>query len=243
MLGAACLSVLVLAATGTARHIPDHCVFILSTPGSGSSFTVDKVQTMMGCRMSGENWGALISLGQFAGAMCRTQLETRQSQHDKQAWMKRFDGPTISDMARDMAWASLNASGASCFGFKEIRYGRGQTNRRTFAQDLDFLATLCKDPRFIFHTRASIDKELHSGIGRHGAEQFAADTRGQWRCFDAYCGVGGGNGSVDNTCAPQSGSPRVAVLRSRLEDFVADGGKLKRFLGQPRNELPIDACA
>ena len=71
-------------------------------------------------------------------------------------------------------------------------------------RDLQYLAGLCEKPRFIFHTRRSLARELNSMFMRVFPGQ-AQNSERQWRCFDSYC-----------MTPPAATNPPICSVNSRL---------------------------
>ena len=93
-------------------------------------------------------------------------------------------------------------------------------------------------PRFVFHTRRSLDAELNASF-YHVKPNHVAVTRSQWQCFDAYCSK---NQSSNHPCGLR-GLPAVPVFRHTLEDELEDTenkSRLWRFLADDSVEVGCD---
>ena len=209
------------------------CVFIIATPGSGSSTMRAAVENRTGCLMSGENWGALLSLSDMHARIEMTQSMGRQSQHDYDAWRMVFKPHAVVAEEHRLVQALLNPDGRPCWGFKEVRYGRDQSRPDTFARDLKYLAGLCQQPRFVLHSRRTIARELESEIIQLGGAGAVLETQAQWRCFDAYCASpqAAANFSSSERCIRSPGVAAVPVFRHTL------------LLGRPAREQPAPRAA
>ena len=140
-----------------------------------------------------------------------------------------------------LARALLYPDGRRCWGFKEVRFGRGRERLQTFSRDIAFLSKLCARPRIVLHSRRDLASELLSLrkiVGRADFVRFEQeDTRQQWACFDAYAGLpANGSTAMDRraaqACAPPADGP--AVFRHTLEDYLeqnANHAALWRYLG------------
>jgi hypothetical protein len=214
------------------------CIFLLATPGSGSSTMVEVLNRYTNCSMSGENWGEFIQLARFNEALRRTIAQDRSAPHAEAAWRKVYALPAeIFEAERALVLAQLNPGGrASCYGFKEIRYGSGNA-MATFARDVAFLATLCARPKVILHTRANLTAVLDARVFQgESAAEMRRWTRDQVQCFDAYASR---NASLapHPGCVPDAGagSSAVPVFRHLLEDYIEQNeneARLWRFLGR-----------
>ena len=204
---AAAVVLFALARLAAPRPADETCVFLLATPGSGSS-TMAELLARAGVEMSGENWGAFAALARFAEKMRRTAKQPRSNAHDAAAWRAVFDAADVDAATDALARAVLNPRGAPAFGFKEIRYGR-PPNVGTFRDDVAFLETLCARPRVVLHMRRNATREFHSAVvGDRPA--VARDSRQQRECFASYAGAAPG------PCGP----PRAAAFVHYLEDYI-----------------------
>ena len=165
------------------------CVFILSTPDSGSSTMVELLgQHLPDCDISGENAGAVQHLGRFhaavhvtnswrVGAPSRSNLADPQHAHMRAAWKHIFDFADVARREADLLRALLNPRHKPCWGFKEIRYGRGWQNIDEILHDVEFLFRACSRPKVVLHSRR--DEEAYRG--RPGADNSVQ----QHRCYDS----------------------------------------------------------
>ena len=119
-----------------------------------------------GCVMSGENEGAFIHLGMFDRAVRRTDNRPRGTAHGETAWRKVYDLGDVRKATAAVVAAMLNPRRKNCFGFKEIRYGRGSKNAQSFENDIAYLRTLCDNPKIVLHMRRSPEPELASHVLR-----------------------------------------------------------------------------
>ena len=91
------------------------------------------------CTISGENWGAFQSLAAFDSKVRRTAAQSRGDEHAKVAWRKVFEIASVRQAEEDLVSAMLNPEGSSCWGFKEIRHGRGE-HRLQLELEIEFLS-------------------------------------------------------------------------------------------------------
>ena len=201
------------------------CIFVLSTPGSGSSTMVEVLSHCMGkteeklessCAISGENWGAFQDLAGFSSNMKRTDRQPRNDAHNEAAWRKIYsDFAQVHNKELELVHSILNPSGLSCWGFKEIRYGR--KNLGNFEQDIDYLASLCANPKIIFHSR-NITKEVESEVMTAVSDEERAISYAQQECFDTYTGM---KTTPSSNFAKCKGPSKVPVFRHHLEDYIS----------------------
>mmetsp|Transcript_5180 Transcript_5180/g.15748 ORF Transcript_5180/g.15748 Transcript_5180/m.15748 type:complete len:279 (+) Transcript_5180:125-961(+) len=233
---------LVTALTVTcASGLSDTCVFLLSTPGSGSSTMVELLAEESRCEMSGENWGEFITLAAFQSQLSRTinQPRERAGPHDYWAWHKVYNDTramvTLTErFAREMVEAQLNPRRLPCWGFKEIRYGL-PPRHLTMGHDIAFLGRQCARPRVIFHMRRYISSELNSTISEKNDFDYAL----QRACFRAY--VRGTATSDPNFPHQLRGCvctepPCPPAILHELEDYIEHNARHERlwsFLGLP----------
>jgi len=199
----------------------DTCVFILSTPGSGSSSMV-KMLLNAGCEISGENWGAFISLGVFRAQIEHAQRQQPKGEHGKFAWRKVFDYHQVEAAHMELVRRILNPRSASCWGFKEVRYGRGG-KMKNLAADIAYLKGLCAHPTIVFHYRADFAVEANSTMLRRHGKNYQADSWGQRQCFDAY--LKGPRYSVPRNltgCACEKDCDDPPVFLHTLEDYIGN---------------------
>ena len=78
------------------------CVFLLATPGSGSS-TMVELLSRAGVEMSGENWGAFIGLARFDERMRRTARQPRPTNGPTPATCASVCATTHDGIALDTA--------------------------------------------------------------------------------------------------------------------------------------------
>jgi len=199
------------------------CIFILSSPGSGSSTMTKVLSQCMGekethkCIISGENWGAIQALSVFASKMLKTDQQSRRNEHDEVAWHKVYnDFKQVHAKELDLVSSIFNPYGSSCWGFKEVRYGREVESIDNFENEVNYLTTLCNNPKIIFHTRANITQELNSTIMRKIMRKRRGErikTIRQHECFDTYSA----QAPISSKC---QGPPKIPVFRHYLEDFL-----------------------
>ena len=195
------------------NHNDDMCIFILATPGSGSSTMVDLVGTCRpnpppdpplfhqqktplpvssynsSCFISGENGGIFRELLHVDSTLKNTERTYRVSKtvHHKAAWKMYFHLPHALHQLTQVASTILNPYNSSCWGFKEIRHGRYLHDN--FAQEIGFLANLCPNPKIILHTRRDYKKEFQSTVlGNYGVRGQQPSLQ-QRLCFDSYMGM------------------------------------------------------
>ena len=244
-----------LLALGTARAIPeDMCVFLLATPGSGSTTMLELFKGHTPCEMSGENSRAFGSLAQFDAAIDQTDKmhATMPMGHDQDAWHGVYTRDEVRGAEKALARSVLNPRGQRCWGFKEIRHGRPPS--MSFSRDVAFLRSLCAQPRVVLHTRRDIADELSSRIIRQNIANADA-TRVQWACFETFLGnrsavaahgLSRSDASlVTKGCQPIAGGAAVPVAISHtLEDYVEDNvnhDRLWAYLGleKPKHSTGI----
>ena len=235
---------------------PSPCIFLVASPGSGSTTLTELLRKHTGCDISGEKRGALSHLAAFHDATELTEAQWRGNPHVAAAWRRPeagawHGGVHAAEVA--LARALLYPDGRRCWGFKEVRFGRGRERLQTFSRDVAFLSKLCARPRIVLHTRRDLAAELLSLrkiVGRADFVRFEQeDTRQQWACFDAYAGLpANGSTAMDRraaqACAPPADGP--AVFRHTLEDYLeqnANHAALWRYLGfeppPPRDGAPL----
>lgn len=84
---------LLLLVLGAARAIPeDMCVFLLATPGSGSTTMLELFKDYSPCEMSGENSGAFGSLAEFDARLALTDVSQTYSKLLASVWHVSYDG-------------------------------------------------------------------------------------------------------------------------------------------------------
>ena len=86
---------MIIHALLTAQLAASRCIFIIATPGSGSSLMRATVENQTGCVMSGENWGALLQLSEMHRLIMKTETQPRRDQHSNDAYGRNiFAWPT-----------------------------------------------------------------------------------------------------------------------------------------------------
>jgi len=206
------------------------CLFIISTPGSGSSTMVEvlsqcSIAHSNRCTISGENHGALRSLTEFHSRVVRTNKQRTNNIHAEAAWRKFFNQTHVEQATKDLVATMLNPNMSPCWGFKEIRYGREATIG-TFSNDIEFLSSLCKNPKFILHSRKDATKEFNSTVLKNRWEQHKQSVQ-QHSCFDSYVGL-----SKSNICVAKEDTP--LVFRHYLEDYLEENDNFRalwKYLG------------
>ena len=124
------------------------------------------VENRTGCVMSGENYGALLQLSEMHRRITmKTETQPRRDQHSEDAWKKYFRLADVIAAERHLVATMLNPEDRSCWGYKDIKVGRCPPRHATFVSDLQYLAAQCVEPRFLFHTRRSL--EHRAGIRNH----------------------------------------------------------------------------
>ena len=90
------------------------CIFILATPGSGSSTMVELFNQHTDCELSGENYGALIELARYDEALAKTDEWPRVNAHADAAWHRAYDSlDTIRAAERALVRCAMPPSSAS----------------------------------------------------------------------------------------------------------------------------------
>ena len=213
------------------------CIFILSTPGSGSSTMVDLVsQCNKECEISGENWGSLQSLSDFHDKLDRTENQPRHSYHAQVAWKKVFDYNKVQEAERELVYSILNPNDSQCWGFKEIRYGRQKPKR--LAKDIEYLSSLCDNPKFILHSREDAMKERESSV-IHSKEALIKQSVEQHTCFNSYTqetiSKDKNNGednlveSIDGCVRTDKSNEKTKAFRFFLEDYLNENEKYQQL--------------
>lgn len=191
------------------------CVFVLASPGSGSSTMLNLLETCFNnCTISGENWGAFKALREFHESIMKTEKQGRNSDHSKAAWKKVFDISDIKMHENNLVHSILNPNNGKCWGFKEIRYGRDTNN---LAKSIEYLTSLCTNPKIILHTRRSYEDEFGSSVLKNKNGQQKVSIK-QHECFDSY--VGKYEKTVDPVCVPETSASLDHVFRHYLEDYI-----------------------
>lgn len=213
------------------------CMFILSSPGSGSSTIRElvsqcKVADNRHCMISGENRGAFKYLTRFHSNVAYAYREGINEKTEKGAWRNYFDPEQVEKATADLVASMLNPSRSACWGFKDILHGREPLPGEPLmlANEIEFLASLCSDPKIIIHTRKDPKAEFNSSVlkNRHGEQLI---TLKQHSCFDSYTGLLEGNKTLDG-CVAKKSSP--IVFRHYLEDYLGNTenyGALWSYLG------------
>ena len=100
---------------------PTRCIFIIATPGSGSSTMRAAIENRAGCVMSGENLGAPPTLSDTHSRIVKTPTQPRNNQHAWGAWKMSFHLADVIAAEQRLVAAMLNPNNRLCWGFKEIR--------------------------------------------------------------------------------------------------------------------------
>ena len=162
---AACLACALVFGAGAPGE--EKCVFLLATPGSGSTSMARLLNAVPSCELSGENSGALHYLARFRENVDVADAQRRSADagHDAEAWRGVYNSTDVRRAEISLVRALLNPTGRRCWGFKEIRFGRGE-KVATFARDVAYLRSLCARPRVIIHTRRAFASEHDSSVIR-----------------------------------------------------------------------------
>ena len=203
-------------------HAPrgETCVFILSTPGSGSSTMVELFNRYTACEISGENAGEFIDLARFVEDFERTDVQDRGNGHAERAWHKVYDRDAVVRAQEGLVRTMLNPRNATCWGFKEIRYGR-DARLDTFAHDVAFLSAMCEDARVILHSRAALEPELESSVMRGKGAEARRSSAMQRACFDVFA-----KGAQAAAAAAGGGRAAVAAAARRADEIVVNASEL-----------------
>jgi hypothetical protein len=194
----------------------DTCIFILATPGSGSSTMVRLLNEHTSCEISGENRGAFIALARFEDQVNATEQMDRGDEHSKVAWNKVYTFLKVKQAEINLARAMLNPHSHNCWGFKEILYGR-DTNRATFTKDLNFLRSLCRHPKILIHTRDKTELEFQASVLK-GRKDQQLQSQLQHDCFDLYINE---SSTISPDKFPGCSNPeRAFAFRHYLEDYI-----------------------
>lgn len=170
-----------------------------------------------GCTMSGENWGAIQTLGRFHEQLERTDKQGRGNAHEEVAWRKQWhDMGTVIEAEHQLVQSMLNPQHSLCWGFKEIRYGRAPLERETLGKDVTFLSSLCGNPKVILHSRRNVTDEFPSQVLKGRPEQQHISVR-QHRCFDMFTNLS--SSSAVPGCQ-QSTKMTTTVFRHYLDDYL-----------------------
>lgn len=151
-----------------------NCVFILAQPRSGSTLLLRLLNTLDGFNICGENRAAFSSLAQFYESMLYTlkmgpkdksslsdsflsfdALKQRQVYNPNYSgfeWYNVFNDKEVFQKIRELIIEILNPKMKyETFGFKEIRYGRSETEH--LETEINILKTLFPKAKFVFNTR------------------------------------------------------------------------------------------
>ena len=243
------LTCVALALVAEGVHPPNDnktCVFLVTTPGSGSSTMVEYLNQFSSCEISGENWDALHDLAKFDSDLDRTDRQNRRESHDAAAWRKVYSRPAVDRAEAAMIQALFNPNDAPCWGFKEIRFARGLDHCSTFQRDMAYLRSLCARPRIIIHTRRDIAREMQSKIVSQDDGRKARTTI-QWACFETILGNASAASArglsknavqqIQEGCSPSSDVRASQIFRHTLEDYLEDNANhnaLWKYLGMDR---------
>ena len=237
---------MIIHALLTAQLAASRCIFIIATPGSGSSFMRTTVENRTGCVMSGENWGALLQLSEVHRLIVKTETQPRPNQHSEDAWKKYFRLADVIAAEHHLVATMLNPDDRSCWGYKDIHVGRKPSRHATFVSDLQYLAKQCVEPRFLFHTRRSLARELESKIISRSSYEARA-TEAQWECFQNYCNVSRSNVSKSSICRLPPGTRAVPTFWHTLEDMLENNRRhelMWRFLSHgAESAFPFEETA
>ena len=234
----------------------EKCVFLLATPGSGSTSMARLLNAVPSCELSGENSGALHYLARFRENVDVADAQRRSADagHDAEAWRGVYNSTDVRRAEVSLVRALLNPTGRRCWGFKEIRFGRGE-KVATFARDVAYLRSLCARPRVIIHTRRSFASEHESSVIRARAGTRDEGSREQWACFETFLGNASAAAAlnlrearaaeVSRGCAPlRAAGRRPIAFRHTLEDYLEDNEQhdaLFHYIGvkKPARQEPI----
>lgn len=148
----------------------------------------------------------------------KTETQPRRDQHSNDAWKKYFRLADVIAAEHHLVATMFNPDDRSCWGYKDIQIGRNPSRHATFVRDLQYLAEQCKEPRFLFHTRRSLARELESKIiSRSPAD--ARATIEQWECFHNYCDVSSKYVNKSSICRLPPGTRAVPTFWHTLEDI------------------------
>lgn len=203
------------------------CIFILATPGSGSSTMVNLLQNCIpGCQISGENHGAIQSLRGFYEQVVQTNDQPRLSKHSGETWKKYFKLLDVQEATKSLATTMLNPNKSQCWGFKEIRYGRNN-QRLQLEQDIKFLSSLCPNPKIILHTKRNPVLEFNSTVllGKPQQQEF---SKLQHQTFDSY---------VEKE---ELASKPAKVFRHYLEDYLERNTSFQQLWDYLECSLPVN---
>ena len=239
----------------------EKCVFLLATPGSGSTSMARLLNAVPSCELSGENSGALHYLARFRENVDVADAQRRSADagHDAEAWRGVYNSTDVRRAEVSLVRALLNPTGRRCWGFKEIRFGRGE-KVATFARDVAYLRSLCARPRVIIHTQRAFASEHDSSVIRARMSTRDEGSREQWACFETFFGNASAAAAlnlrearaaeVSRGCAPPSagvagrGNQRPIAFRHTLEDYLEDNEQhdaLFHYIGvkKPARQEPI----
>lgn len=232
----------------------DYCVFVLATPGSGSSTMLNLIEECRignsTCRISGENWGSIQELGRFHESLIRTDKQWRGNDHEREAWKKQWSNVSnVIQVEHQLIKSMLNppddpdhdassSSSSSCWGFKEIRYGRYDSSRKTLNRDVEFLQGLCEHPKIIFHTRRNVSQTFASQVLRQRPQEQQASIL-QHRCFDTFTKTNTTSEKMPECVSMnnkvKAASSDMSVFRFYLDDYLEGNSNYEKlwkdFLG------------
>ena len=246
---AACLACALVFGAGAPAG-EEKCVFLLATPGSGSTSMARLLNAVPSCELSGENSGALHYLARFRENVNVADAQRRSAHagHDAEAWRGVYNSTDVRCAEVSLVRALLNPAGRRCWGFKEIRFGRGE-KVATFARDGADRRSRCARPRVIIHTRRC-RVQHESSVPRAGTRDEGSREQWAWRDLPRERSAAAalhlreaGRRGEPRMRGPRAGRRPIA-FRHTLEDYLEDNEQhdaLFHYIGvkKPARQEPI----
>ena len=213
-------------------------ILIVTYGRSGSTLLQGLLNSIDGCRVSGENYSFCAGLYQSYRSLCRASVKYGTHKRENSPTFPWFGAGALDEarfledaralVTRQLTPDTSASTPVTCRGFKEIRYLPKELRRvgAEFTGYLDFLAKLFPDPAFLFLTR-NHDEVVRSGWW---AKQDPKLVRIQLRKFDEQ--------------ATKYAAGRPWTFQITYEDMVGRTPRLAelyQFLGAPYDAGKIDA--
>jgi len=142
----------------------------------------------------------------------------------------------VKDAEMGLVYTMLNPNDSQCWGFKEIRHGR-QPNAVTFAEEIEYLSTLCDNPKIILHSRGNAMEEKGSSVINYSNNQVQISAH-QHSCFNSYTQTivkddSDGNNtlveSIDGCVRTDTGNEKTKGFRIFLEDYLNETDRYREL--------------
>lgn len=143
-----------------------------------------------------------------------------------EAFKNYYDEKQLATDMRNMVQHFLNPNGTrTCWGFKEVRYNSDMN------KDLEFLRSLCTEPRIILHMWKNETKQLEAPFEKSVMEK-------QIACFRTLAGVPEPNDHTKTNCSLDTPKfpTHPQVFLHYLEDYIdhnINHVKLWEYIGYP----------